>query len=163
MSPGPFPFPRWQTRGVAAAPIRSFWLHQMAEYAVGAAMVASGLQSPTPTLPAVVGGLMILNAAIVDGPLGAFRLVGRRTHRVLDWLVVAIAVGTVAWPGVDAGTRVVQLGIAVVYAVVVWRTGSSRPPSNVGASSSASTGEAIGRAAGRATAKGIRAVKRKTG
>lgn len=147
---------------------RSIWLHQLAEYAIGAAMVASGLQSPTPTVPAVVGGLMILNAAIVEGPLGAFRLVGRRTHRVLDWVVVAVAVGTVAWPGVDAGTRVVQLGIALVYAVVVWRTGvapAAPPPSSLSSSPAptATTGEAIGRAAGRMTAKGIRALRRKTG
>jgi hypothetical protein len=153
---------------VAAGGTRSIWLHQLAEYAIGAAMVASGLQSPTPTVPAVVGGLIILNAAIVKGPLGAFGLVGRRTHRLLDWVVVAIAVGTVAWPGVDAGTRVVQLGIAVVYAAVVWRTGVASPPPPTpplppprGSASSASSGEAIGRAAGRVTAKGIRAVRRK--
>lgn len=133
-------------------------------------MVAAGLQSPTPAVPAVVGGLIILNAAIVQGPLGAFGLVGRGTHRVLDWVVVAIAVGTVTWPGVDAGTRVVQLGIAIVYALAVWRTSAApAPPSPVPPTSATSTtssttsrGEAIGRAAGRWTARGIRAVRRKT-
>lgn len=148
---------------MAAGPKRSFWLHQLAEYVIGAAMVASGLQSPTPTVSAVVGGLIILNAAIVAGPLGAFRVVGRRTHRVLDWVVVAIALGTVAWPGVEAGTRVVQAGIALVYAVVVWGTDYS--PARLGPPSGqpGSTGEAVGRAAGRVTAKGIRALRRKVG
>ena len=54
--------------------LRPFWLHQAAEYLIGLVLVAQGLQSPTPVVPALAGGLVLVNAACVDGPLGAFRL-----------------------------------------------------------------------------------------
>ena len=52
-------------------PKRPFWLHQAAEYLLGAVLIAQGLQSPTPAVPAVAGGLIMANAAIVRGPLAA--------------------------------------------------------------------------------------------
>ena len=61
---------------------RPFWLHQAAEYLIGLVLVAQGLQSPTPLVPTLAGGVVIVNAAVVEGPLGAFRLVPRaRTGR----------------------------------------------------------------------------------
>ena len=101
---------------------RSFWLHQLAEYIVGGAMLASGLQSPKPLIPAIVGSLILLNTAIVDAPFGAFRLVGRRLHRILDYIVLGIATVACAAPGMDVATRLVQILIVIVFAVVVWRT-----------------------------------------
>ena len=101
---------------------RSFWLHQLAEYIVGGAMLASGLQSPQPLVPAIVGSLILLNTAIVDAPFGAFRLVGRRLHRILDYIVLGLAVVACAAPGMDVATRLVQILIVIVFAVVVWRT-----------------------------------------
>ena len=164
--------PRWGPDwcSVAAEQKRSFWLHQLAEYLIGAALVVSGLQSPTPTVPTLAGGLILLNAACADGPLGAFRLAGRRLHRVLDWIVVAVVLATVAWPGVEVGTRLVQLAIGCVYAVVVWRTDytvrsgvAPAPGAPGGGASPAGRGEEIGRAAGRATARGVRAVRKRLG
>ena len=101
---------------------RSFWLHQLAEYIVGGAMLASGLQSPQPLVPALVGSLILLNTAIVDAPFGAFRLVGRRLHRILDYVVLGVAIVACAAPGMDVATRLVQILIVIVFAVVVWRT-----------------------------------------
>ena len=57
--------------------MRPFWIHQAAEYLIGIALVAQGLQSPKPLVPCVVGALVILNAAVSIGPLGAFRWFGR--------------------------------------------------------------------------------------
>ena len=54
---------------------RPFWLHQIAEYIIGIALIGSGLQSPSPAVPAVIGGLMLLNAATVDGAFLAEQLV----------------------------------------------------------------------------------------
>ena len=99
---------------------RSFWLHQLAEYIVGGAMLASGLQSPKPLIPAIVGSLILLNTAIVDAPFGAFRLVGRRLHRILDYIVLGIATVACAAPGMDVATRLVQILIVIVLAVVVF-------------------------------------------
>ena len=134
---------------------RPFWLHQFAEYVIGAALVGSGLQSPTPEVPAVLGGLVILNAAVVDAPLGAFRLVGRRTHRVLDILVVVLGLAATALPGFDLGTRITQLCCLIVLAMVVMNTNYSNASprksvhSEEGDSYRRDRPEEIGRRAGR--------------
>lgn len=107
---------------MAAPGKRSFWLHQLAEYIVGGALLASGLQSPKPMVPTLVGAMILLNTAIVDAPFGAFRLVGRRLHRILDYVVLAIAVAACAAPNMDPSTRLVQILIVIVLAVVIWRT-----------------------------------------
>ena len=73
--------------------LRPFWLHQAAEYLIGMVLVALGLQSLDPVVPTLAGGLVILNAALVDGPLGAFRLFSRRAHRIADLVVIGIARG----------------------------------------------------------------------
>jgi hypothetical protein len=112
---------------MAASGKRSFWLHQLAEYIVGGAMLASGLQSPKPLIPAIVGSLILLNTAIVDAPFGAFRLVGRRLHRILDYIVLGIATVACVAPGMDVSTRLVQILIVIVLAVVILRTNYSAP------------------------------------
>lgn len=152
-------------RGVVRsdAPRRSFIVHQAAEYLIGVALVASGLQSPSPAVPAVLGGVVIANAAVVNGPLGAFRAVGRRTHRILDVIVLALLAVGVVWPGVDAATRVLVAGLGVVLAFVVAKTDYGEPKrTTTGASATggvASRGERIGRSAGRLTARGVSGVK----
>jgi hypothetical protein len=146
-------------------PKRSFWMHQLAEYLIGAAMVGSGLQSPSPLVPSVLGALIILNTAIVDAPFGAFRVVGRRTHRILDFVVLgAIAVGALM-PGVDAATRLIILALGVILAVVVFGTNYGAKALAEGKASVADGGrsEDIGRYAGRLTAKGIQTAKKKLG
>jgi len=105
---------------------RAFWLHQAAEYVVGGALVASGLQSVDPLVPTALGALIVINAAVADAPLAAFRKVGRRAHRVLDYLLVAIAVAACALPGLETNTRLVQI-LVVVFVVVVVRTDYSAP------------------------------------
>ena len=134
---------------------RPFWLHQFAEYVIGAALVGSGLQSPTPEVPAVLGGLVILNAAVVDGPLGAFRLVGRRVHRILDIVVVVLGVVATSLPSLDLGTRITQLCCLIVLAMVVMNTNYStassrrRSPGEDTGSQVRDRPEEIGRRAGR--------------
>lgn len=106
---------------------RTFWMHQLAEYLVGFALVATGLQSPEPLVPTLLGALIVLNSASADGPMGAFRVVGRRTHRVLDIGIFALAIVACVLPIVDAATRVVMAGIALVFAVVIFRTDYTPP------------------------------------
>lgn len=99
---------------------RPFWLHQLVEYIIGLILVAQGLQGPEPLVPAVVGGVVLLNAAVAIGPLGAFRLVGRRLHRVLDLVAIGIVVAASVqpWVDVDVGTRAIMIAIAFVYGFV---------------------------------------------
>ncbi len=135
---------------------RSFWLHQVAEYVIGVALVGSGVQSPNPTVPAVLGGLVIVNAAIVDAPLGAFALVGRRVHRLVDIVLVLGGFVATVLPGLDLGTRVVQACCLIVLATVVMNTNyitgtsrDSRHTTDDARSEVTDRPEEIGRRAGR--------------
>lgn len=99
---------------------RPFWMHQLVEYILGGALVASGLQSPEPLVPAVVGGVVLLFAASTKGAMSAFRLLDRRLHRWLDpvLVLVQIAAALQPWVSVDNATRAIMVAIAVVHAVV---------------------------------------------
>ncbi len=103
---------------------RPFWLHQFAEYVLGLALVAVGIQSPTPTVPCLVAMVIILHAAITTGPLSAFRLVDRRLHRVIDVGVIAFEVVAAVqpWFSIESTTRLIMLMIAGVHAFVWWQT-----------------------------------------
>lgn len=150
---------------MAAPGKRSFWLHQLAEYTVGGAMLAMGLQSHQPTIPVIVGTLILLNAAIVDAPFGAFRWVGRRVHRVLDYLVLGIATLACAVPGMDVATRLTQILIVVVWAVVIIGTDySARVPKSKPLVSATPDGKAdeIGRVAGHTAGTWARKVREKS-
>jgi hypothetical protein len=133
-----------------AAVKRPFWLHQVAEYVIGLAAIATGLQSPDPLLPALTGGAVLLNAAVADGPFAAFRLVGRRLHRLADVAVVVLMVALVAVPGTELSVRLTQVALAAVFAVVVMGT-DYRAPIEKKARQTATEGRSdeIGRMAGR--------------
>ena len=101
---------------------RPFWLHQIAEYIIGIALIGSGLQSPSPAVPAVIGGLVLLNAATVDGPFRAFRVIGRKVHRILDIALVVLGIVGAVVPGLDLGTRIILGCCVFVFATVVLNT-----------------------------------------
>ena len=140
---------------------RSFWLHQFAEYVIGASLVATGVQSPTPMVPTLVGALIVVNVAVCDGPLGAFRRVSRRLHRLGDIGLLVVLVATSFVGGVDTGVRIIQLSVALVFAMVVLRTDyrapvrrsrggdADRDPSSERTAPSGSRADDVGRRAGR--------------
>lgn len=144
--------------------LRPFWLHQSAEYLIGLVIIAMGLQSIEPAVPTVAGGVVLLNAALVDGPLGAFRLFSRRAHRVVDVVVIAglLLLAVLPFVDVDSSTRVILFGGGVVLAVVWWNSAfeprrprrSRRPGGDAGppvgsTAKPTDRSEAIGRGAGR--------------
>ena len=98
---------------------------------VGLVMVAAGVQSPTPTFPVLAGGLIVLNAAVVIGPIGAFRLVGRPLHRLLDLAVIAVVVVVAALPfiDIDSASRLTMVVLVGVMAFVWLSTNFDQPPS----------------------------------
>jgi hypothetical protein len=160
--------------------LRPFWLHQSAEYLIGLVLVAMGLQAIEPAVPTIAGGVVLLNAALVDGPLGAFRLFSRRAHRVVDVVVIAALGLTAVLPfgDLDATSRVLLGGAAAVLGVVWWnsafearRPRRSRPSSApapadgppVGSSAKPTDrSEAIGRGAGRLAGGIAKAVRDRT-
>ena len=139
--------------------LRPFWLHQVAEYLIGLALVAMGLQSPDPLVPTVAGGLIVVNAAMVDGPLGAFRAVSRRTHRTLDLvLIIGLVVAAVLPWGVDNASRLMMLIVAAVLAVVWWNSAFTRREPADPARPVDRT-EVIGRSAGRLAGQAAKAIR----
>ncbi len=138
--------------------LRPFWIHQLAEYLIGVALVAQGLQSPEPLVPAILGVVVIVNIAVVRGPLSAFGWVGRRTHRWLDLVVmVAIAAAVVQpWIESDSGARVVMaillgpLGFLWFYTDWAERKGRKDRRAAQAGQSSAQVGRVAGRVAGNA-------------
>ena len=129
--------------------LRPFWLHQVAEYLIGLVLIAIGLQSPEPAVPSILGGVIVINAAFVDGPVGAFRAFDRRTHRILDLVVIGALVAAAAIPGlpVDNTNRVTMIAVAVVLLVVWWNSSfAAKAPKGTGPPVDRS--EAIGRGAG---------------
>ena len=150
--------------------MRPFWIHQLAEYLIGIALVAQGFQDPEPLVPAVAGVLVMTNAAVVRGPLGAFRLVGRRVHRWLDVVVMAaVLFGALQpWLPVEITGRAVMLIILVplgfLWFYTDWAERRQRKERRV--DNAGQTGEQVGRSAGRLAANayvaGRKAVKKRT-
>lgn len=103
---------------------RPFWMHQVVEYILGVLVVASGTQSPTPVVPATLGGLVLVYAASTKSSVAAFRVLPRALHRVGDPIVCAVlVVGAIQpWVDVDVGARFVLIGVSVVYLFVWWQS-----------------------------------------
>jgi hypothetical protein len=173
---------------VPGAVKRPFWIHQLVEYILGLALVSLGLQSPEPEVPAAMGLLVVVNAAIVRrAPLSAFRLVTKAQHRLLDiGVIAALAIAAIQpWMPVLAADRLTIGGVAVILGVVWMRSSfvdrRARPasaaasapvaPASSAATTPGATGSSsaagdrsteIGRTAGRAVGQGLRRARRLT-
>jgi len=144
---------------------RPFWMHQLVEYILGGVLVASGLQSPTPAVPSVLGGIVMLHAAITVGPAGAFRVLHRRVHQVIDVLVIATEVAAAVQPWIDIAspTRLIIVGIAVVHLFVWWQTNFAEQVKTLVVSTEGGRSTEVGRIAGRLVGNGVNAVRRQRG
>jgi hypothetical protein len=133
--------------------MRPFWIHQLAEYMIGIALVSQGLQDTDPLLPTLAGALVVVNAAIVTGPLGAFRVVGRGLHRWIDvGVMVAIAVAALQpWVAVSTAGRatmlIMLLPLGFLWFYTDWAERPRRTERRVAAAGP--TGEQVGKSAGR--------------
>ncbi len=159
---------------------RPFWMHQVVEYLVGVVLITFALQSPTPALPASLGALVLVNAAVAAGGAGAFALVGRRLHRVLDLVVMGLVLlaAVQPWFDVELTGRLATGAIAFVLFFVWFHTDfgerrsrrarraersdapaaarSTEPPERRRGDRS----EELGRRAGRIVGDGVNAVRR---
>ncbi len=144
---------------------RPFWMHQVVEYILGGAMVAIGLQSPTPLVPSVVGAVIMLHAAITSGPLGAFRVINRAVHRVVDVVVISfeLLAAVQPWVSLESATRFVMICIAVVHLFVWWNSSFATRKKTAGISAEGGRSTEIGRIAGRLVGNGVNAVRRPRG
>jgi len=143
--------------------MRPFWIHQLAEYLIGVALVSMGMQDTEPLLPAVAGAVVIANTAIARGPLGAFKSIGRGMHRALDLLVMAaITVAAVQpWVALTASGRatmlVVLLPLGFLWFYTDWAEKQTRKQRRV--ERAPVGGEQVGRTAGRLAGTGYRTAR----
>lgn len=150
---------------MAATGKRPFWMHQLVEYILGGALVASGLHGSNPAVPSVVGAIVMLHAAMTIGPIGAFRVLSRRVHRVVDVVVIAVEIlaALQPWIDLDSGTRFLIGGIAFVHAFVWWQTSYAERARGSRISTEGGRSTEVGRIAGRLVGNGVNAVRRQRG
>ena len=150
--------------------MRPFWLHQAVEYLIGAVFISSSIQSDAPAIPAGLGVAVMLNAAFTHGPAGAFRVLHRQVHRVIDVvLIVAVLLASVQ-PFVALGdnARVLMAMLALVLAFVWWNTDFAsreerkqrRAARKSQRARSRPSSEEVGQTAGRVVGNGINFVRR---
>jgi hypothetical protein len=151
---------------MAERAMRPFWIHQLAEYLIGVALIAQGLQEKDPLVPAVAGIVILCNVAIVRGPLGAFKWVGRGAHR---WLDLAVMIGILAaaiqpWFSVPSGGRLIMLVILVplgfLWFYTDWAERAGRRQRRVDRAGVKS--DAVGRSAGRIAGNAYNAIRKKS-
>ena len=160
-----------------AAGKRPFWLHQLAEYILGLALVAVGVQSPTPMVPCLVAVVIIVNAAVTKAPFAAFHLIGRRLHRTIDLGVIALQIVAAVqpWLSIEGSTRMIMLALALVHGFIWWQSSyvekvrrrkvasdpAATPAGATAPAAPAPTGRSadFGRTAGRIVGSGVNTVR----
>ena len=101
---------------------RGFWLHQIVEYLVAAALILTSAQSEYSLITAAYGVALLINVTVVDGPLSAYKIISRQVHRVIDWLyVVALVVGA-SLLEIDQSTRMTLVGVAIALVLIALTT-----------------------------------------
>lgn len=141
---------------------RPFWMHQVVEYLVGIALISIAVQQPQPAVPALLGALVLLNAAVAKGAAGAFRLVGRRLHRLLDLVVIGLLVAAALqpWFSLDNTGRIVVAAIAFVLLFVWFHTDFAERPARVPVRDGGRTlTDDVSRGAGRVVGRGLSALR----
>ncbi len=149
---------------------RPFWSHQLVEYLLGIGLISAAIQMPQPAVPAVLGLVIILNAAIAKGAAGAFRLAGKRVHKQLDVVVMLLLIaGAVQpWVSIDNTSRLLLGGVAFVLWFVWFHTdftekvprAARKSADRKSAEAGRPSSEAIGRGAGRVVGGGVNSLKR---
>ncbi len=101
---------------------RGFWLHQLVEYAIALVLLMVSSHTGQPALQIVFGAAILINAAISDGVLSAFKLFSRRAHRNFDWAIIAASLASPFVIELDSTGRLTMLGTGLVLAVIVLGT-----------------------------------------
>ncbi|MEO5975173.1 MAG: hypothetical protein ABIQ38_08245 [Ilumatobacteraceae bacterium] len=97
---------------------RGFWLHQLVEYVIAILMIVMSAQIREPLLPVLFGIALLLNVAVADGSLSAFKLLSRGMHRLIDWLIIIGCLVSAVTTDVGVSGRLALFGAGLVLAVV---------------------------------------------
>ena len=101
---------------------RSFWLHQIVEYLIAAALILMSAQSRHLFVLVAYGIALLINVTVVDGPFSAYKLMSRSIHRVLDWLFVVALFAGALMLDVDQATRTTLFGVGLAIVVIALTT-----------------------------------------
>jgi hypothetical protein len=98
-----------------------FWVHQIGEYLIAAILIASAWYSPEPAVQAILGSLIMINAAVADGPAGAFHLIGRAIHKWIDVgiMILLLVAAFQGWVEVNTTGRI-ALPLMSAAMLVLW-------------------------------------------
>jgi len=158
----------------------TFGVHQGIEYLAGLLLALTAIRLPTnAATPGLLAALAVVGLALLtDGPLGGFRVIGRRAHQLLDVLFLMVLAASPAVLGFDNLSVVILAeGLAIVFAVLAVRTSYSTtkrrtvtavppraaPPLAPPGDSMRVAGRVAGRAVGRVGRDGPRALGRFVG
>ena len=115
-----------------AAQGRGFWLHQLVEYGIAGGLIMMSAQSQSPAVPVALGIALLINAAIADGGVSAFKWVSRRVHRYIDWLIIVLCFVAAAVADLDSTGRLALIALGLVEGIIVLGTNfAQKPPSEV--------------------------------
>ena len=79
-------------------------------------------QSDHPLVTASFGIALLVNVAVVDGPLSAYKWLSRKLHRIFDWIyVVALVAGAIVLD-LDQSTRTILSGVAIALVIIAITT-----------------------------------------
>ena len=111
-----------------AAQGRGFWLHQLVEYGIAGGLIMMSAQSQSPAVPIALGIALLVNAAIADGGVSAFKWVSRRVHRYIDWLIIVLCFVAAAVADLDSIGRLALIALGLVEAIIVLGTNFDKKP-----------------------------------
>jgi hypothetical protein len=139
---------------------RPFWIHQLVEYLIGIMLISYAVRSPEPTVPAVMGILIMVNSAVAIGGAGAFRLVPRKLHRKLDVVLMLVLLGAALQPWFDVdNTSRFLLGALAFVMWFIWFHTDFATREERRAERKPLTSEEIGRRAGRVIGNSVNSVR----
>ena len=106
-------------------------IHQTVEYSVGFALASSAVRSQDRVLLVIAAVAVIINTAVLAGPLAAYPKVPRGVHRAVDVLLATVGVSVAIVVSVSVQTRVslciaaaVVTFVSVRFSHVIRETGS---------------------------------------
>jgi len=97
---------------------RGFWLHQLVEYAIAILLIVMSAQIHKPLVPVLFGIALLLNVALADGAMSAFKLLSRGMHRLIDWVIIIGCLISAVIFDVGASGRLALVGVGLVLGVI---------------------------------------------
>jgi hypothetical protein len=97
---------------------RGFWIHQLVEYVIAILLIVMSAQIHKPLVPVLFGIALLLNVALADGAMSAYKLLSRGMHRLIDWVIIIGCLISAVIFDVGASGRLALVGVGLVLGVI---------------------------------------------